>query len=343
MDRTVDDLARAALAAGAVLTSTEAIRLRDGSTTLGGHFAFEDPWAAARLLAILSEEDAADPIVRAWGRSILQATADELGTSPDDPTILDAFAEAVHANVQNQIRFAPEEGERFQSARATMIEGVGDCDCHARLVHALARSQGIGSALRFFEADGEPVHAVAALQTHTGPQWAETTIAAAFGEHPQLAYRRLGLDQTNARPDIGFLGLDFVTPSDVATRKAELDGYVTATDADVARCASLDASTRAAWGSFVQGWRAFMADAPGWINSGAQGRQAAEYATTIRDWQQKLAPLCGSSSAPLVPQAPEDQTVSLLKTGAIVAGVVAGAVVVVKVIDLVTSARHRAA
>ena len=203
MDRSPDNLARAALAAGAVLLSHELVQRRDGSWTLSGRFGFEDPWAAARLLCILAEEDAADPAVQDWSREILDETAAAYGTTPDNPTIIDAFVEAVHANVQRFIRFAPEEGERFQSADTTMIEGVGDCDCHARLAHALVRSRGASSELRFFDQDGEPTHAVAAFGTSAGPQWAETTIAAAFGEHPQAAYKRLGLDRANARPDIG--------------------------------------------------------------------------------------------------------------------------------------------
>lgn len=341
MDRTPDDLARAAYAAGAQLLAVRLVQLRDGSSTLAGDFGFTDPWAAARLLCILADEDAGDPEVRAWGRAILEDTAARFHTFPEDPTIIDQFCAAVHANVQGQIAFAPEEGERFQSARTTIVEGVGDCDCHARLVHALVRSQRKRSRLRFFEAptgDGgtEPIHAVAAL----GPagRWAETTIAAAYGEHPQIAYRRLGLDESNARPDIGFLGLDFVTPGDVAARKRELDAYVTATDADVAKCDKLDDATRSAWSAFVTAWRTFLADAPGWINSGAQGRQTAEYATTIQQWQAKLAPVCGSS-APLVPSPPEDQTVSLLKAGIVLAGVVVAGVVVAEVVKVLPHTR----
>jgi len=342
MDRTPADLERAAAAAGARLLSTKRERLSDGSWTLAGVFGFDDPWAAARLLCILAEEDASDPDVQAYGRAILEETARTFHTSPDDPRIHDAFVAAVHWNVQQWIRFAPEEGERFQSARTTMIEGVGDCDCHARLVHALARSQGAGSEIRFFEAEDEPIHAVAALDTSQGPQWAETTIAAEFGEHPQAAYRRLGLDQTGARPDIGFLGLEFVTPGDVATRKKELDAAVSATSADVAACATLDAPTRAAWSSFAGGWATFMGDEPGWFNSGAQGRQAAEYADSIRDWQTKLAAVC-KTSAPLVVQQKPDPTVSVLKTVAIVVGLVVGGVVVVKVLDRVPKPRRLSA
>lgn len=343
MVRTRKDLEAAAIAAGARLVATRLVRRRDGSLTLAGDFEFEDPWAAARLLDILAEQDADDPMVRAWAWSIRNAVARYYQTSPDDPRILDAFAQAVHASVQESIAFEPEEGERFQSADTTIIEGVGDCDCHARLVHALARSQGLGSALRYF-GDEEPTHAVAALATSSGPAWAETTIAAEFGEHPQEAYRRLGLHRLETRPDIGFLGLEFVTPGNVEDRKVELDGYIQAINADVAACPNLDPSVRAAWVSFVASWHVFTGNRSGWLDSGAQGRQAAEFAETIRQWQTKLAPIC-SSSTPSLPAAVEDQTVSVIKAGAIAVGVVAGAVVVVKAIDLLAPAvrRRRAA
>ena len=338
MDRTPADLERAAAAAGAVLLSHELVQRKDGSWTLCGRFGFEDPWAAARLLSILAEEDADDPAVQAWGRSILEETAAAYGTTPDDPTIVDAFAAAVHANVKRWIRFAPEEGERFQSADTTMIEGVGDCDCQARLAHALVRSQGGASEIRYFDAGGEPVHACCAFATSYGPAWAETTIAALFGEHPQDAYRRLGLDQQSARPDIGFLGIEFVTPGNVTARKAELNQAVIATDADVRRCTTLDPATGAAWTTFVVGWRAFMDDTPGWWDAGAQGRQAAEYADRITEWQNKLATLC-TLSAPILPKVPEDPTVSLLKWTAVAVAVVAGAVVAAKIVDVVKPAR----
>ena len=322
-ERTPSSLAAAARRAGAVLVSTRLVVLRDGSRALEGQFRFEDPWAAARLLTILSDEDAADPVVAAWGRKILDATRASFRRS-DRAAIGDAFAAACHANVQQQIRFVPEVGEQFQSARTTMIQGLGDCDCHARLVHALARSQGLGSTLRFFGTD-EPTHVVAALETSEGPAWAETTIGARFGENPQAAYRRLGLAQAGSRPDIGFLGLEFVTAGNVRDRKAELDAAVSALDADVARCGeNLDDATRGAWRPFVASWRTFLRDDPSWYDAGAQGRQAAEYTETIRAWQQRLAAIC-TTSAPLVAAPKEEETVSVLKTVAIVVGVAGAA------------------
>jgi hypothetical protein len=339
MIRTAEDLERAAAAAGAVLLSTEMVRLRDGSWTISGRFGFDDPWAAARLLCILREEDRDDPDVQAWARLIWDETARAHGIDPRDPRVADAFLEAVHENVKHWIAFAPEEGEQFQSARTTMIEGVGDCDCHAGLVHALVRAASLPSEIRFFEQDDEPVHAVAAIGALG--HWAETTIDADYGEHPQAAYQRLGLEAGD-RPDIGFLGLEFVTPSDVETRKAELDGYVKSLSADVAGCAKIDAPTRASFGEFQTGWAEFMRDAAGWFNSGAQGRQVAEYADAIRDWQAKIATYC-AVSAPTVEKPAQDQTMALVKTVAITVGLVAGAVVVVKLLDLTRTLAPRRA
>lgn len=343
MIRTADDLQRAANAAGAVLMGTELVKLRDGSWTISGRFGYDDPWAAARLLCILAEEDADDPAVQAWAKAIWDETAAAQGLDPRDPAVIQPFLEAVHENVKQWVKFEPEEGERFQSARTTMIERVGDCDCQARLVHALVRSADLPSEIRFFEQEDEPVHAAAAIG-ELG-HWAETTIDAELGEHPQDAYRRLGLDVAGDRPDIGFLGLEFVTPSDVETRKAELDGYVKSLNADVLGCTKINAATRASWEDFVKGWGEFMADQAGWLTSGAQGRQAGEYADAIRDWQAKVATYC-SITAPTVNKPPADVAGSVIKTVAITVGLVAGAVVLVKALDLtkaLASSRRAAA
>lgn len=329
MERTARDLEIAAARSGARLVSTHRTVLADGSSTIGGRFAFQDPWCAARLLDILAEQDAADPVVATWARAMVEAARAELGDDAEPDDVRDVFAATVHANVQRQIAFVPEVGEQFQSARTTMVQGYGDCDCHARLVHALARSQGLGSTLRFFEHDGEPTHVAAALATTYGPAWAETTIDARFGEHPQAAYRRLGLEGAGARADLGFLGLEFVTAGNVRDRKNELDGYVRALAADVKRCAgAIDAPTVGAWDAFAASWRMFMQDDPSWYDAGGQGRQAADFASAIREWQAKLAALC-TLSAPTLPTPPSDEVVGFLSTLAVLVAVAGAAGVAV--------------
>jgi len=99
------DLLGAAARAGLRVTQIE--ELPDGTIT--SRMVFEDPWAAARLLNELTEEDGSDPIVRQWSLDILDATARELGEELAGPTLspelLDAYVRALWANVQTQIKF----------------------------------------------------------------------------------------------------------------------------------------------------------------------------------------------------------------------------------------------
>lgn len=339
MQRTPADLARAAKAAGAVLLSHAVVERSDGSFTIAGEFGFADPWAAARLLCILAEEDGCDPdpLVLGWANAILEETAAATGLSPEDPAICDAYLEAVHASVQRYVRFAPEEGERFQSAETTMVEGVGDCDCHARLCHALARAGGCASELRFFEAGGEPVHAVAALGTTAGPAWAETTIAAAFGEHPQAAYRRLGLDQHGARPDIGAAAAP--THDDIVALQTRLQDLALATALAVEACPALPAAHATAWSALAQQILRFVSADPDSADY-AVGQQLAVQLSAVADELRAAgcqAPIPAPIPQPAAPPASENPWAGLAfaaKAVAVAVAAVAGAVVVVKVIDI---------
>lgn len=155
-----------------------------------------DGWGAAWLLLALAEEDAKTPGARRLAASIR-------ARAPSS----DAFARAVHAFVKARIRFAPEDGEIFQSGAYTLATGVGDCDCHARLVYALAKAGGLDARMGILhhgedapEEDRGPAHAAAMLMPRGFPQWAETTVDARFGEPPNDAARRLGLK--SAREDM---------------------------------------------------------------------------------------------------------------------------------------------
>ena len=347
MIRTREDLERAAAAAGAVLLSTETVTLKDGSTTLAGRFGFDDPWAAARLLCILAEEDADDPEVRAWAETMWTEAAAAMGLDVRDPMVLDAFLEVVHANVQQWIAFVPEEGERFQSARTTMIQGEGDCDCQARLVHALARSMGAGSEIRFFEDKREPVHAAAALETSSdGYQWAETTIDADFGEHPQDAYRRLGLDQQNARPDIGGSASGSAS-DDVVELQALMKQSYLATALAVEACHALSPDELASWDALAKSVLAYDSADPSSVDLATGQGLAAQlnaFAGVLRaaGCQAPIpAPIPQPAPKPQPGPSPLDTLVSAVKAVAIGVGVVAGAVAVVKVAE-VAGARRRA-
>ena len=351
--RTEADLRAAAERAGGIdLVGTELVPLGDGSSALASVMRFSDPWAAARLLCELSEEDAGDPVVRAWSLAILRATADAIGERAGptiSPALHDAFARALHDNVQSQILFVHEPEETFQSARTTMAVGAGDCDDHARLLYALARAGGIAANLVFFEepADGsglpsvllggaddtQPVHVVALLRDSDGTwQWAETTIAADYGEEPHDAYVRLGGSAPSGNPfaspaaaaGLGFLGLDFVTPADVQTRKSELDAMMSSLDDDVTRCAALGAATVSSWNEFLAGWRGFYSEAPSFWNAGGQGRQAQDYADALREWQAKVNAVCPISGA-TVPVAKDENVLGTVATVAVAAAVAVGA------------------
>jgi hypothetical protein len=328
--RSAADLRSAARRAGMTLLELERVPAPGGAGwTWSARMRFTDPWAAARLLQILSDEDAGDPVVVAWALEISAAALEHAGLAGQGPTMTPEMRSVVGAaiaqNVQAQIRFIHEPHERFQSARDTMAAGAGDCDDHARLVYALGRAAGLPAKLVFFDEDNEPVHVVSQLGDGIGMRWAETTIGADFGEHPYAALERVGADASAdpmTAPGVGFLGLDFVTPGDVASRKEQLNAAVAALDSDAVHCASIDARTLGAWDEFVAAWRGFMATEPSVFNAGGQGRQASDYAEQIREWQDRIGKAC-ELSGPRVPEAKGDPIVSTVQAIAVVA--VAGA------------------
>lgn len=348
--RTRADLQAAAAGAGLVIDAIEAVPVAGGGTALATRMTFTDPWSAADLLFTLAEEDAGDPIVRAWSLEILTATADELGLALGPtitPELRDAYARALHANVQTYVKFVHEPVETFQSARVTMQTGAGDCDDHARLLYALAVAGNLPAKLVFFEQDDQPVHVVAQLEDADGTwQWAETTIDAAYGEEPHDALARLDgqLDDANnplshaAQPIAGPWG--FVTPGDVQARKDQVAAEIASTDTDAVNCGKLDSGTLSAWNLFVVGWQDFYADAPNLFNAGSQGRQVADYVDQLDTWQSKLTALgCTMSAAPL-PKQTDSGIGSTITLVAVAAAVVAGAYAVVEVMKVVPRARR---
>jgi hypothetical protein len=328
--RNAADLHAAARRAGVRIIELARVQAPGGTGwTWAARMQFSDPWAAARLLQVLSDEDAGDPIVRAWALDISRAALEASGWNAGGPTMTPELrtivGEAIAENVQAHIRFIHEPEETFQAATTTMAAGAGDCDDHARLVYALARAAGLPAKLVFFEEDNEPIHVVAQIGDGIGMRWAETTLGADFGEHPYAALARLGADAAAdpmQAPGVGFLGLDFVTPGDVASRKEELNAAVVALDTDAIHCAALDGQTLGAWDEFVAAWRGFMASEPSIFNAGGQGRQASEYADQIRQWQDRIGAVCALTGTKL-PEVKSDPIVSTAQAIAVVA--VAGA------------------
>ena len=164
-----------------------------------------DGWAAARLLAELSREDLAD------GRAApLIEIAEELRRA--HPNAED-FARAVHAFVMRFVRFERERGEIFQHPAVTLATGVGDCECHSRLVAALLRAGGVPARLALFgrkgawttvERSGNPRHVTAQARVGSQWRWLETTIRGArFGEEPVSSAIRTRAARADVAPNYG--------------------------------------------------------------------------------------------------------------------------------------------
>lgn len=152
-----------------------------------------DGWASARLLLVLSKQSVADPRVQRFAAAI-RAVA-----GADD----DTAARMIHAYVQSRVEFVREDVETFSGAGWLLDEigrrgmAQGDCDCMAQLVYATATAAKVPVVMVVLagQDDNEPRHVLCKMNG----QWAETTIAATFGEHPVAAAARLGV---KARPDL---------------------------------------------------------------------------------------------------------------------------------------------
>jgi len=165
-----------------------------GEVATLGDVECSDGWGAARLLLSLALEDSRTPGARTLAGQLRAGRGDV------------AFAKAVHAYV-SRIPFIRERGEIFQSGAVTIGRDAGDCDDHFRLAYALGVAGGLRAALGILHhGDSAPIekqgpaHAVALFFVDGRWTWAETTVAACFGEPPNEATARLGL--TTERSDI---------------------------------------------------------------------------------------------------------------------------------------------
>lgn len=181
-------LERAARRVGCRLEST-ALEDIDGEPGVRASIDCGDGWTAARLLLALAAEDARTP-----GARELASTLRAVSGGSDA-----GFARAVHRFVRDRVAFRREDGELFQSPAVTLRRGLGDCDCQFRLAYALARAGGLRASMGLlhdresFGAAGWPSHVAPILHDGAGAWWAETTVAARYGEHPMDAARRLGV------------------------------------------------------------------------------------------------------------------------------------------------------
>ncbi len=140
-----------------------------------------DNAGAIRFLNRAAELDAGDPTVRDLALRLHAA-------HPND------FAPAVQAFVQRSVRFLREARETFQHALYTLSHAGGDCDDHARTVVALLRAVGERAQIVGVpNSRGQIVHVAPIVWDGKGWKWVETTVRAAFGEHPRAAAKRLGL------------------------------------------------------------------------------------------------------------------------------------------------------
>jgi transglutaminase-like putative cysteine protease len=109
-----------------------------------------------------------------------------------------------HEFVRDGVRFTGEGAETYADAYETLRTGVGDCDDSARALSALMQALGLQAKIVGLSrrAGRPPTHA--SVRINVGGRrprwaWAETTIAARFGEHPYAAHARL---RVKGREDI---------------------------------------------------------------------------------------------------------------------------------------------
>lgn len=193
MARTAADLQAQADAVGATLLSVS----YDREGRLVGEFCVPDiedgkPFATAQLLENLAASDIAMSAIPPG------VAAKVRGLGPA----------GLLAWVQSAVRFEHEDTETFQSPLASFQNGFGDCDDSERVFVVLSRAAGWRARFVYFTQGGQPAHVTAQVfdtsprpggppGTPKGWTWAETTIAAKYGEHPFAAAKRIGIKRVD--------------------------------------------------------------------------------------------------------------------------------------------------
>jgi hypothetical protein len=149
---------------------------------LCARFEGKDNEAAFRLLCEFSLDDVGDPVARTLGLDIRQRFG------PDQVRM----AKALQQWVKDNITYLPEPTETFQAPWYTVKTGVGDCDDHANLVHAIARNAGLKArVVPVRNKQGKITHACTQISVDGVWSWTETTLDADFDEPPRAAAARL--------------------------------------------------------------------------------------------------------------------------------------------------------
>lgn len=125
----------------------------------------------------------------------------------------------------------------------------------------------------------------------------------------------------------------FRTPDDVTNIRAEIDAYVTALQAVVDHCPSLDIVTRVSWDAFVLSWRTFCQDEPSWWHTASQYEKAEDFKHAVAGWQAKLGAVCSGGAPPIETASPTFAGVSEAFRTMAFAGVIVAAVVAVRAIS----------
>jgi hypothetical protein len=180
----IEELKRIARATGARVLQTNVVNA-NGKRTAVVELDIPGNAKAIVYLSQAARLDARHPTIRPLALSLRRENPD-----PED------FGRAVQRYVREHVIFVLEVDEVFQSAAYTLRVGAGDCDDHARCVCALALAGGcVGSkVVPVYAPNGKLGHVCAQIRMPSGAmRWAETTVAADWGEEPYAAVRRLGL------------------------------------------------------------------------------------------------------------------------------------------------------
>lgn len=114
-----------------------------------------------------------------------------------------------------------------------------------------------------------------------------------------------------------------------ATRalKKRYNPYFESTDEAIKKCKSFPAGKRAEWDLFIASWRELMQDDPGLTTASPQAGLTCGMVFQLESWREEVEKICGGLGPD--PKPPSENPLSVVKTVAIAAAVIAGALVVI--------------